>query len=161
MSRADELIALLDLRPHPEGGFYREVFRSVSRVTTADTRGTRAALTTIFFLLPRGTHSRWHRVDSDEVWHFYEGDPLELLELDAAGRSLARHRLGVVDGTGQLPVRTIAAGSWQAAQPLGAYTLVGCTVGPGLEFADFRMLVDDRALGDVVRRAWAMLASLV
>ena len=161
MSRADELIALLDLRPHPEGGFYREVFRSVSRVTTADTRGTRAALTTIFFLLPRGTHSRWHRVDSDEVWHFYEGDPLELLELDAAGRSLARHRLGVVDGTGQLPVRTIAAGSWQAAQPLGAYTLVGCTVGPGFEFADFRMLADDRALADVVRRAWPMVASLV
>jgi len=161
MSRADELIALLDLRPHPEGGFYREVFRSVSRVTTADTRGTRAALTTIFFLLPRGTHSRWHRVDSDEVWHFYEGDPLELLELDAAGRSLVRHRLGPVDGTGQLPVRTIPAGCWQAAQPLGAYTLVGCTVGPGFEFADFRMLADDRALADVVRRAWPMVASLV
>ncbi len=161
MSRADELIALLDLRPHPEGGFYREVFRSVSRVTTADTRGTRAALTTIFFLLPRGTHSRWHRVDSDEVWHFYEGDPLELLELDAAGRSLVRHRLGLVDGTGQLPVRTIPAGSWQAAQPLGTYTLVGCTVGPGFEFADFRMLADDRALADVVRRAWPMVASLV
>jgi predicted cupin superfamily sugar epimerase len=160
-SRADELIALLDLRPHPEGGFYREVFRSTSRITTADTRGTRAALTTIFFLLPGGTHSRWHRVDSDEVWHFYEGDPLELLELDAAGRSLVRHRLGLVDGTGQLPVRTIPAGSWQAAQPLGTYTLVGCTVGPGFEFADFRMLADDRALADVVRRAWPMVASLV
>jgi len=160
-SRAEELIALLDLRPHPEGGFYREVFRSASQVTTGDARGTRAALTTIFFLLPGGTHSRWHRVESDEVWHFYEGDPLELLELDAAGRSLVRHRLGPVDGTGQLPVRTIPAGCWQAAQPLGAYTLVGCTVGPGFEFADFRMLADDRALADVVRRAWPMVASLV
>ena len=110
-SRADELIALLDLRPHPEGGFYREVFRSASRITTGDARGVRAALTTIYFLLPGGTHSRWHQVDSDEVWHFYEGDPLELLELDAAGQSLVRHRLGAVDGTGQLPVHTIPAGS--------------------------------------------------
>ena len=160
-SRAEQLIALLDLRPHPEGGFYREVFRSASQVTAGDGRDTRAALTTIFFLLPGGTHSRWHRVDSDEVWHFYEGDPLELLEIDAAGRSLVRHRIGFVDGTGQMPVRTIPAGSWQAAQPLGAYTLVGCTVGPGFDFADFRMLADDRALADVVRRAWPMVASLV
>ena len=159
--RASELIATLTLRPHPEGGFFREIFRSGTQVETKDGRGSRAALTTIYFLLAVGTHSRWHQVDSDEVWHFYEGDPLELLELDAAGRSLARHRLGVVDGTGQLPVRTIAAGSWQAAQPLGAYTLVGCTVGPGFEFADFRMLADDRALADVVRRAWPMVASLV
>jgi uncharacterized protein len=160
-SRADELIALLDLHPHPEGGFYRELFRSPSQVTTADTRGARAALTTIYFLLLGGTHSRWHRVDSDEVWHFYEGDPLELLELDSAGRSLARHRLGPVDGTNQLPVHTIPAGAWQAARPLGAYTLVGCTVGPGFDFADFRMLAADAAFSDVVRRAWPMVASLV
>jgi uncharacterized protein len=160
-SRAEELIALLDLRPHPEGGFFREVFRSASRVTTADTRGARAALTTIYFLLPGGTHSRWHQVDSDEVWHFYEGDPLELLELDPAGRSLVHHRLGAVDGTGRLPVHTIPAGAWQAARTLGAYTLVGCTVGPGFDFADFRMLADDPALADVVRRAWPMVAPLV
>ena len=160
-SRADELIALLDLRPHPEGGFYREVFRSASHVTTADARGARAALTTIYFLLPGGTHSRWHQVDSDEVWHFYEGDPLELLELDPAGQSLVHHRLGSVDGAGRLPMHTISAGAWQAARPLGAYTLVGCTVGPGFDFADFRLLADDRALADVVRRAWPMVASLV
>lgn len=160
-SRADELIALLGLGPHPEGGFYREVFRSASRVTTADTRGARSALTTIYFLLRESTHSRWHQVDSDEVWHFYEGDPLELLELDTAGQSLVRHRLGPADGTGQLPVHTIPAGAWQAARPLGAYTLVGCTVGPGFDFADFHMLADDRALADIVRRTWPMVASLV
>ena len=160
-SRADELIALLDLRPHPEGGFFREVFRSASQVTTADPRSARAALTTIYFLLPGGTHSRWHQVDSDEVWHFYEGDPLELLELDPAGRSLELHRLGPVDGTGQRPVHTIPAGAWQAARPRGAYTLLGCTVGPGFDFADFRMLADDHALADVVRRTWPMVASLV
>ncbi len=159
--RAAELIATLDLRPHPEGGFYREVYRSASHVTTGDARDERAALTTIFFLLPGGTHSRWHRVDSDEVWHFYEGDPLELLELDARAETLARHRLGPVDETTQRPVHTIAAGAWQAARTLGDYTLVGCTVGPGFEFADFRMLADDPALAAVVRRAWPMVASLV
>ena len=159
--RSHALIASLGLIAHPEGGYYREVYRSPASVKPSDRREPRSALTTIYFLLTQGQFSRWHRVQSDEVWHFYEGDPLELLELDAAGRSLVRHRLGLVDGTGQLPVRTIPAGSWQAAQPLGAYTLVGCTVGPGFEFADFRMLADDRALADVVRRAWPMVASLV
>ena len=159
--RAAELISTLDLRPHPEGGLYREVHRSASEVTTADARGARAALTTIYFLLPAGERSRWHQVDSDEVWHFYEGDPLELLELDARAEKLARHRIGPVDDTAQRPVRTIPAGAWQAARTLGEYTLVGCTVGPGFDFADFRMLADDSALADVVRRAWPMVASLV
>ena len=161
LPRAAELISTLDLQPHPEGGFYREVHRSTSHVTTDDARGERAALTTIYFLLPTGAQSRWHQVDSDEVWHFYEGDPLELLELDARAESLARHRIGPVNDTAQRPVRTIAAGSWQAARTLGEYTLVGCTVGPGFEFADFRMLADDPALAEVVRRAWPMVASLV
>ena len=160
-SRADELIALLDLRPHPEGGYYREVFRSASRVTIADTRGARAALTTIYFLLPGSTHSRWHQVDSDEVWHFYEGDPLELLELDARGTRLSRHRLGRIGDGDASPVHTIPAGAWQAARPLGAYTLVGCTVGPGFEFTDFRMLADDPARAGAIRDAWPEVASLV
>lgn len=159
--RAAELISTLDLRPHPEGGFYREVHRSTSRVTTGDARGERAALTTIYFLLPANAQSRWHQVDSDEVWHFHEGDPLELLELSARAEKLTRHRLGPVNGTAQRPVRTIPAGAWQAARTLGDYTLVGCTVGPGFEFADFRMLADDPALAAVVRRAWPMVTSLV
>lgn len=160
-SRAAELIGLLGLEPHPEGGYYREIFRSASRVTTADARGTRSALTTIYFLLPAGTKSRWHQVDSDEVWHFYEGEPLELLELDARGTALSRHRLGRVGEGDTFPVRTIPAGAWQAARPLGAYTLVGCTVGPGFEFVDFRLLADDPARAAAVRAAWPELASLV
>ena len=160
-ARAAELISTLDLRPHPEGGFYREVHRSASRVTTTDARGERAALTTIYFLLPDGARSRWHQVDSDEVWHFYEGDPLELLEIDARATMLVRHRLGPVDHTARQPVRTIAAGAWQAARTLGDYTLVGCTVGPGFEFADFRLLADEPALANAVRRAWPEVASLV
>ena len=93
-ARAAELIAQLSLQPHPEGGYYREVFRSAGVVTPADGRGARAALTTIYFLLPAGAASRWHRVTSDEVWHFYEGDPIELLELDAEiGRASCRERV--------------------------------------------------------------------
>lgn len=160
-SRAAELIALLGLHPHPEGGFYREVFRSALHVTSSDARGTRSALTTIYFLLPAGTQSRWHQVDSDEVWHFYEGDPLELLELDERATKLSRHRLGPVGDGDASPVRTIPARAWQAARPLGGYALVGCTVGPGFEFADFRMLADDPARALAVRDTWPELASLV
>ena len=159
--RAAELIATLDLRPHPEGGHYAEVFRSPSRVSPSDARGERSALTTIYFLMTAGAQSRWHRVDSDEVWHFYEGDPLELLELDARATTLARHRLGSVDGIAQRPVQTIPAGAWQAARTLGDYTLVGCTVGPGFDFADFRLLADEPAVADAVRGAWPMVAPLV
>jgi predicted cupin superfamily sugar epimerase len=159
--RAAELIATLELAPHPEGGFYREVFRSASPVTPDDGRGPRAALTTIYFLLPDDAVSRWHRVASDEVWHLYEGGPLELLELDAHGDDLARHRLGPAGGGAEAPVRTIAAGRWQAARSLGGYTLVGCTVGPGFDFADFRLLADDPERAAHVRRAWPELAALI
>ena len=158
--RAAELIATLDLEPHPEGGFYREVFRSASQVTPADHRGTRAALTTIYFLLPEGSVSRWHQVTSDEVWHLYEGGPLELLELSASGHDLTRHRLGAV-GDGGAPVCTIRAGNWQAARPLASYALVGCTVGPGFDFADFRLLSDNRELSTTVRAAYPEVAELV
>ncbi len=139
--RAAELIATLGLRPHPEGGHYGEVFRSTVRVRPSDRDVERVALTTIYFLLTAGQHSRWHRVVSDEVWHFYEGDPLELLRLDAGGDLVRRTRLGPA-GSDTRPVAVVPGGSWQAARPLGAYTLVGCTVGPGFEFADFTLLAD-------------------
>ena len=103
--RAAELIATLKLGPHPEGGFYREIFRSTTEVAPADDRGPREALTTIYFLLREGDVSRWHQVVSDEVWHLYEGGPLELLELDGAGRSLVRHRLGPIGSDADAIVR--------------------------------------------------------
>ncbi len=159
-ARAAELIATLDLRPHPEGGYYREIFRSGAQVTPGDGRGSRAALTTIYFLLPEGTASRWHRVSSDEVWHLYEGGPMELLELGPDGHELVRHRLAPVGGDGA-PVHTVAAGRWQAARPLAGYVLVGCTVGPGFDFADFRLLADDPARAAVVRAEWPDLAALI
>ena len=132
--RAAELIATLELAPHPEGGYFREIFRSQETVQPQGTRPPRAALTTIYFLLPAGAYSRWHKVLSDEVWHFYEGAPLELL-CDSE-----RWVLGPVSlSAEQAPVRVIPAGAWQAARSLGEYTLVGCTVGPGFDFADFSL----------------------
>jgi predicted cupin superfamily sugar epimerase len=159
--RAAELIAVLDLRPHPEGGFYHEIFRSAVQVDPLDGRGPRAALTTIYFLLPERSFSRWHQVVSDEVWHLYEGGPLELLELSASGESVLRHRLGAVGSGTDAPVCTIRAGIWQAARPLGQYAFVGCTVGPGFDFADFRLLADDHERAAAVRAALPDLAMLI
>ena len=159
--RAAELIAALDLQPHPEGGFYRQIFRSGSEVTPTDGRGNRAALTTIYFVLPEGTFARWHQVASDEVWHLYEGGPLELLELSASRKTVQRHRLGLVGSGAEGPVCTIGAGIWQAAQPLGDYAFAGCTVGPGFDFADFRLLADDHVLAAAVGAAWPDLAMLI
>lgn len=147
-----ELVGKLGLQPHPEGGWYREVYRSPTRVETA--RGGRSALTTIYYLLERGQLSRWHVVQADEVWHFYAGAPLELLEYDPAGRRFARHVLGSVTagvGAGSVDATSVAvipAGVWQGARSLGAYSLVGCTVGPGFEFADFQFVADLPAHGD-------------
>jgi uncharacterized protein len=132
-----ELIDRLSLLPHPEGGWYREVYRSRERVQTR--RGLRAALTTIHYLLERQQASRWHVVEADEVWHFYVGDSLELLEYDPAVGRLARHVLGDVRD-GNEAVAVIPRGVWQAARSLGEYSLVGCTVGPGFEFEDFRFV---------------------
>lgn len=126
MSReADRLIQLLDLKPHPEGGHFRETFR--------DGGNGRAHSTAIYFLLKAGEASRWHRVDAAEVWHFYRGAPLELkIERDT-------YILGPDIGEAQVPQLVVPPGAWQAARSLGAYTLVGCTVAPGFEFSKFEM----------------------
>ena len=159
--RATQLIDTLGLLPHPEGGFYREIFRSPSTVSPQDARGTRSALTSIYFLLIADSWSRWHKVTSDEAWHLYEGGPLELLELDPTGRTLEKRVLGRVGDDNAGPVHVVTAGRWQAARPLGEYALMGCTVGPGFEFADFTMLSDDAAMTSTVRSAWPELAFLV
>lgn len=147
--RAVELIKALDLEPHPEGGFYREVFRSETIVNPNDRRGERSALTTIYFLLTDDSYSRWHRVRSDEVWHLYEGGPLEVMELDADCRALTTHTLAAVDVVAARPMHTVAAGTWQAARSVGPYALMGCTVGPGFDFVDFELLADH--MGTAVR----------
>jgi predicted cupin superfamily sugar epimerase len=159
MDRHLSLIATLGLVAHPEGGYYSEVYRSPAVVKPADGRETRRALTTIYFLLPRGEVSRWHRVHSDEVWHFYEGAPLELWTTKDLSL-IDRHRLGSVE-PGQAPVAVVPAGCWQAARSTGGYTLVGCTVGPGFDFKDFTMATDDPNVAAALRKARAAPAELL
>ena len=146
--RATTLVETLQLAPHPEGGWYREVFRST-------------AATTIYFLLVEGTHSRWHRVTSDEVWHHYEGASLELFVIDPDCRELRRLELGAVDARGEArPVHTVPAGWWQAARTLGPYTLVGCTVAPAFRFEDFALLDDRPDEARVLRERFAEVRGL-
>jgi uncharacterized protein len=157
--RAAELIEQLGMQPHPEGGFYRELYRSSSRVQPDDARPPRPALTTIYFLLPEGAHSRWHRVASDEVWHLYEGGPLELFQATPDGRALERIVLEPASATGG-PVHVVPAGHWQAARSRAAYALTGCTVGPGFDFADFSFLRDAPDALEQLRQIDAALAAL-
>lgn len=139
-TRARELIALLDLRPHPEGGFYREIHRSAGHIVRSDGKQ-RSALTTIYYLLVAGEPGAWHRVAADEVWHFYEGAAVELAIADPGANRRSLHRLGPLGGTGE-PVRVVPAGFWQAASTLGGYSLAGCCVGPGFDFQDFELARD-------------------
>jgi predicted cupin superfamily sugar epimerase len=145
--RAEQLIRDLALQPHPEGGHYAEVHRS-------------GAVTSIYFLLAAGEISRWHRVRSEEIWHFYEGAPLELLQLTPAGADLERILLGPVDDRHR-PVHCVPAHHWQAARPRGEYTFVGCTVAPAFQFADFALLRDSPALADAIGRRHPSVAQFV
>jgi uncharacterized protein len=133
---ADEVIRLLGLAPHPEGGHYRETFRDQRGADN----GSRAASTAIYFLLRAGERSRWHRVDAAEVWHWYAGAPLLLELAQATGREI---RLGPDLAAGQRPQAVVPAGVWQMASSLGAWTLVGCTVAPGFDFAGFELAPPD------------------
>ena len=129
---AEDIVRRLGLAPHPEGGFYRETFRDTQAP------GGRAASTAIYFLLPGGAPSRWHRVDAAEGWHHYAGAPLELMIEQNGVRSV--HLLGSDLAAGQRPQGIVPAGAWQAARSLGPWTLAGCTVAPGFEFAHFEVI---------------------
>lgn len=140
------LIEQLGLAPHPEGGYYNQVHRSAQFVQRESDSARRAGITVIYFLLPgAGQVSRWHRVsNSDETWHYAGGAPLELIRMTPDGSSTEALRLGPIDPSvsNQAPVHVIPAGWWQAAQSLGAYTLVNCCVGPGFDFEDFMLMKD-------------------
>jgi predicted cupin superfamily sugar epimerase len=129
---ASDIIAALDLKPHPEGGHYRETFRDPA----VDAVG-RSRSTAIYFLLERGERSHWHRIDAVEVWHYYAGDALTLRIADHDGtRSIT---LGPEIAAGQTPQAVVPAYAWQAAESVGDWTLVGCTVAPGFDFATFEL----------------------
>jgi predicted cupin superfamily sugar epimerase len=133
---AADVIARLELRPHPEGGHYRETFRD----GRADANG-RSCATAIYFLLARGERSHWHRVDAVEVWHYYAGSALDL---KIANEGCREHtvRLGPDIAAGERPQAIVPAYAWQAAESTGDWTLVGCTVAPGFEFAKFELAPD-------------------
>ena len=138
-STAAELIRLLDLQPHPEGGHYRETFRD-PRIEAG-----RAASTAIYFLLARGERSHWHRVDAVEVWHHYAGAPLVLEMAESESGPVRRMKLGDDLAAGERPQGIVPARHWQAAESIGDWTLVGCTVAPGFQFETFEMAPPDWA----------------
>jgi len=156
--RAKDLINELSLQPHPEGGYFREIFRSPHQVHRLDERSARSALTTIYFLLIKGQHGRWHRVASDEAWHFYEGDPLDVYWID--GQDVVHQEVLGTGSSDAHPVCVVPAGCWQAARPRGEYSLMGCTVAPGFEFRDFEMLSEESAALAHIRSLGATLAEL-
>lgn len=130
---AADIIARLQLQPHPEGGHYRETFRD----QRCDAQG-RAFSTAIYFLLARGERSHWHRVDAVEMWHWYAGAPLEL-EIAQSEGHIERVALGNDLASGARPQVAVPAHAWQAAQTLGDWTLCGCTVAPGFDFKSFEL----------------------
>ncbi len=132
----DEIIAMLELKPHPEGGHFRETFRDRAEP------GKRAASTAIYFLLKAGERSHWHAVDAAEGWHFYAGDPL-LLEVSPTGGPIAKIQLGNDLVNGEQPQAIVPPGHWQQARSLGKWTLVGCTVAPGFTFDGFTLTAPD------------------
>ena len=130
---ADEIIALLELEPHPEGGFYRQTFRDLAEGASG-----RAASTLIYFLLKKDQISAWHRIDAAEVWHYYAGAPLEL-SLSDDGKTTSSFVLGADLRSGQRPQAIVPPGAWQSARSTGEWTLLGCTVSPGFEFEYFEL----------------------
>jgi predicted cupin superfamily sugar epimerase len=142
MLSAAEIMRLLDLKPHPEGGHFRETFRDPRMVD-----GSRAASTAAYYLLARGERSHWHKVDAVEVWHYHAGAPLKLeIALDANG-PVECLTLGANLAAGERPQAIVPTHAWQAAQTLGEWTLVGCTVAPGFEFKTFEVAANDWSPG--------------
>ena len=134
------IIEALGLQPHPEGGWYRETYRAGAEP------GHRSAGTAIYYLLQAGERSHWHRVDAVEVWHWYAGSPLLLSVSD--GETVRQHRLGDDLASGERPQAVVEPFEWQSAETMGDWTLCGCTVAPGFEFAGFEMAPPDWKPGD-------------
>jgi uncharacterized protein len=133
MPEAPAVIAALGLRAHPEGGWFTETWRAPS------IDGARPSSSAILYLLAAGERSHWHRVDADEVWQFAAGDALELSVWTGDKTPVRRHRLGADVLAGDAPQVVVPAGAWQAARPLGTWTLVGCIVAPAFAFDGFEL----------------------
>lgn len=132
----EHLIRDYQLQPHPEGGYYRETYRAAEHLAGTS----RSVATAIYYLLPQGQRSLLHRIDADEVWHFYRGDPLLVVELQRSGEAKVT-RLGSEHARGEHLQHVVPAGTWFGALPApgSAFSLVGCTVSPGFEFSNFEL----------------------
>lgn len=158
--RATELIEILGLSPHPEGGYYREVYRSRSKLNSPENNQVRNAVTDIYFLLMSGQVSRFHKVIHDEIWNFYEGEPLELIEINPDTLEISKTVLGNRENI--LTYKHCVEGNnWQAAHSTGEYSLIGCTVAPGFDFSDFEFLKDDKDLHDRILKNHPELSELM
>ena len=143
MNPAESLAQQLQLLPHPEGGYYRETYRSTAAIPQSALPGylgDRHHSTAIYFLLTAGNFSAFHRIRQDEVWHFYSGDPVEVIEISPEG-TLTITELGTDFAAGQVPQHVVPGGAWFGSRVKagGEYGLTGCTVAPGFDFADFEL----------------------
>ena len=142
---AADIIAILGLKPHPEGGMFVETFRDQNpdiRSSDATPPGPRGWSTAIYYLLQAGEHSHWHRIDAAELWHYYAGGPLALT-ISGNGVDAQSIRVGPNIAAGERPQVVVPPNAWQTAEPLGRWTLVGCTVAPGFEFSKFELAPPD------------------
>lgn len=150
-----QIISKYQLQPHPEGGYYREVYRSEQIVASPVSKENRNSVTHIYFLLVQGEFSRFHRVWHDEIWNFYEGDPLQLIEFD--GENIEKTTIGVDHNY----VKIIKGGVFQAAQITGLYSLVGCSVAPGFDFKDFSFISDQPDYLETINKNYSDYAYLI
>ncbi|NOQ25074.1 MAG: cupin domain-containing protein [Bacteroidales bacterium] len=142
----DRIIEKYQLLPHPEGGYYSEVYRSKQEVSSLVVGENRNAVTHIYFLLKKGQFSRFHKVHHDEIWNFYEGSPLKIIEFN--GEKIEEKFIGKDTGS---YVSVVEGGIFQAAETTGLYTLVGCTVAPGFDFKDFSFITDEPDIQAVLK----------
>lgn len=148
MPTVEEIISGFDLSPHPEGGYFKETYRSGLTIPKSALHRThpdaRNASTAIYYLLPSGSTSRFHRIASDEIWHFYLGGPLRIFEL-ASETHCQETLLGPKINNGEVLQHVVPAGKWFGARPdTDTYSFVGCTVAPGFDFADFELADADK-----------------
>jgi len=155
--QAQQLIDRLDLQPHPEGGYFREVYRTDLQVHSSAVEQSRAALTDIYFLLPAGQVSRWHRVAHTELWNFYAGAPLQLHQLSP---DFSNYSSRLLDPQVVQFKHLVPAGYWQAAETEGEFSLVGCSVAPGFDFNDFCLLKELPESAAIVYSKYPELAHL-
>ncbi|MCX6111781.1 MAG: cupin domain-containing protein [Proteobacteria bacterium] len=150
--KVEDIISDYDLKPHPEGGFFKEIYRSAGVISEGVISGAAIAKnsgsdkfpnwrnfsTSIYYLLSKGAVSKFHMIQSDEIFHFYSGGPLVIVQINSHG-VLEKHRLGADINSGQLFQYIVKAGNWFGAYPELEYSLVGCTVSPGFDFRDFKI----------------------